>query len=355
MSVHNGAEYPIADEVDGLLALDISRSVVSDSAQPVLDHQDATFGVRSLVDTSRVDAGYSTPCFGVSHIYERMWLTPASIDAGFIVEDKQYSLYLWNAYRYQTITLNDIIGDAVSGTSIAKGTLPIDLTAWEEKEYILTVLKSGPPVLNGTYTFDADVQDCVLTLVGLRVIPFTYEHNWASKFALSYNFNTLILQSQKLYEQRRQYYSKPRRDLSINVLEVDSLAERLKNDLRYGQDKVFAVPVYSELSNIDEVGSLQGMTTINTKETLTSYWNLNNNTQFVMLLDLLTCEGEVKEIGTVGASSLTFAHTITMDLQAAHTVAYPCVVCYLDRKRFKAPTASVVEAVLDFKEYIRGE
>lgn len=355
MAVHSGAEYLVAGELDCLLALGISRSVVSDSAQPVLDHQDATFGVRSLVNTSDVNAGYSTPCFGVSHIYERVWLTPIKIDAGFIVEDKQYSLYLWNAYRYQTITLNDIIEDAVWGTSIDKGTLPIDLTPWEEKEYTLMVLKSGPPVLNGTHTFDTDVQDCILVLVGLRVVPFTYDHNWTSKFDISYDFNTLVVQSRKLYEQRKQDYSQPRRSLGVNVLGIDSLGERLKNDLRYGQDKIFAVPVYAELFNIDESGSLQGMTTINTKETLTPYWNLNNNVQFVMLLDVLTWEGEIKEVDSVGASSLTFAGEIIMDLQAARTVAYPCVICYLSRKMFRSPTASIVKATLDFEEYIRGE
>jgi len=204
MTAYVGVELSHAGELDGQLSVQINRGLLVDSVQPFVDFSQVPFGVRSLVDTSGPDPGIRISPFEDTHIYERIWLEPVLIEAGFIVEDVMYSAWLWNAYRNQSVTLSDIVEYAVSGTYMDQGTFPRDLEIWEEEQFDLYIYKTGPSILNGTYTFELGVVSCVLEVTGMRVIPFFYDIDWDGKFNLTYNFSTVIAESKKLYEQRRQ-------------------------------------------------------------------------------------------------------------------------------------------------------
>jgi len=353
MTAYNGILCPSAGELDGVLSVPINRGLIVESAQPPVDFLTTLFGVRSLVDTSAADVGVRIIPFEDSHIYERVWLEPVLVEAGFIVEDVMYSAWLWNAYRDQSVTLSDIVEYAVSGTYMDQGTFPRDLEIWEEEQFDLYIYKTGPPILNGTYTFELDVVSCVLGVTGMRVIPFFYDIDWDGKFNLTYNFSTVIAESKKLYEQRRQLYANPRRTFDIKLAVWEHFARSVRNHIRYGQDKVFGIPVYSECMTINETGDIHNYLVLNINEDLSEYWNLSK-ADFVMLFDIITWEGEIKELVSCTDTSITFNSVVAGNFEAYRTIAYPVVICLLDKKKIKGPTDRISTATLTFKEFIRG-
>ena len=110
--------------------------------------------------------------YGDSFIFERIWVQPLAIDFGFIVEDSQDYIQIWNSSRFNGASITDILALSPEGTQLTYDPLPNALPIFGDINYLLEVFNIGPPLQATTYRFTVEGLDYDVVLSGIRVLPF---------------------------------------------------------------------------------------------------------------------------------------------------------------------------------------
>ncbi len=296
----------------------------------------------------------------VDQLYGRIWITPSSIDFGVLARESDYSVYVWNAYRSVSVDLLSITDVGVLDGITIDATLPETILPTGQVMYVLTAAPVGGIVIEGYKQFNFSglppigLRAETLSLEGLRAVVLNYMHNWEKNFDVQYGFQTLIAQTRKFYEQRSQINSQCRRSVSVSLLESSDRVYRLQNLLNSGRSAPWIVPLYSEPISLNMTGSLLGLTTLNTIEDLTTYWNLIQYDWMVLLFNTETEEAEVVEVSSVGTNSIELVEGPKNDWDAADVIAFTAMVSYVRANRIEYPTDQVGEVSLEMEEYVSG-
>jgi hypothetical protein len=290
--------------------------------------------------------------FGDDNLFFSVWFEPFTIDAGFIVEDVQYSIKVWNAYFDVTKQITAINEVAPEGTELTHGALPITIAKFGDVTFTLTVLEEGPPVQATTYTFTVAGTDFTTEITGIRVVPFTHEPDYRQKIDIVMRFETAIARNKYFAEQRRPLRLKALWDVGVGGWAKGVAAQKLRNELSYGHDKVFGVPLYSEPCYPS--GAVTGQTTINCSNDLSKHWYLNNQATYVVLIDHDSLDAEIKEVSSIGANAITLTRAVTKTFSWQNVMVYPVVLSVLRDISAQPETTDVLSFRLQFTEYKNG-
>jgi len=175
--------------------------------------------------------------------YNRIHIIPTSIELGNLLSTQIRYFDVWNAY-FVPRTLNAIVETDTDGLAISGPTAPLVYEALRMSEYELTILTSGPPVVDAFYTFDFDVGDYSINVTGSRVVLFTFqpdgpmveELQWATDVMTSYNGT----------EQRSTVRGAPRQRLDFEVLTDEVEDAKLRALLFDWLPRTFGVPLWFE-------------------------------------------------------------------------------------------------------------
>lgn len=297
--------------------------------------------------------GHLTPNFGTTHIYDRIWLSPYYINCGFILYNIAYTISFWNAYLTTQYTINNITdSDLEPPCSLTKGTLPLVLEPTEEVIYDLVVSRGNSASLDGYYRFETDDPDVYydLDIWGTMVVFIDIEHDWSSTYGIDYKYETVISATRTLYEQRRQLFNRCRREIHLKGY-VNNYA-KANNYIRYSIDKPAIVAIYSEPMRLVTSGSLQGLTTISIYEDITYYWNLQNLSDMIVIINKNTRASEVCELSSISGNDIILSGAIENNWDASSVVLYPVALMYVDQSEFSSITDTIADCNLKYREHV---
>lgn len=179
----------------------------------------------------------------ISDYYETIHVRPANIDVGRITSSVRREVEVWNAYRKDSRTLEQIDVTAGSGILVDGPDLPRVLGLLESIVFTVDVTPEGPATINARYdlVFSTPEKDPNWRIVGVRIIEWTAPPNWADTFDETWAFKTEILTSFDGSEQRMALRHRPRRTFAFSPLSADGRDRDVKRLLSTWQNRTYAM------------------------------------------------------------------------------------------------------------------
>lgn len=291
---------------------------------------------------------------GDTLIYHRIWVEPLDISAGFITEEAETSIYIWNAQYGETATIESVDEVLPDGTqfTLQDADCPIEMGADAEVIYVVTVEKPGPPIQDTYYTITIEGIEYEIYVHGTRVIPLDQEPDWSGPPRYKYRFQTVLSSSPTYQEQRRALTNRMLRDAMVTFTIQNNLLTRFMNDITYGHDKVFGVPIYSETSILSTAAS-SGDLTIFLNDANDYHWNLNNLCTHLIIMDWDNDVTEIKEVDTVNSTSIVLARELINNYSIG-TAVLPCFFASLKAIKQLSETDNTQTINIEFSEFLLG-
>jgi hypothetical protein len=298
--------------------------------------------------------GWLSCDFGGEFMFNRVWVEPLSFALNFITDDATYDLKIWNAYRDQDISVTNVTVQNQTGTLLDYPSLPDTIVNFGDTIYTLYIYQDGPPLQDTTYTLTIAGNDYVVEITGIRVIPWDLDANWDVDLNIVYEFTSTIYSNEKLYEQRRALSKESWINIKGTYDTSGLKSRRHHNLLMYGHDKVFGVPIYSE--KLTPTILVQAGSTITVEEDFTYYYNLNQKSDYIIIVDHVNEMAEIKEISSlvVGSKQINVSQPISNDFDTTTTFVYPCAFCIVKSFRGNMQTDRFDAMMVDFREYKNG-
>jgi len=249
------------------ISSNLSAGAWSDQSPPLAAKKSAGALHGSAVDNlpismlGEAQTGFVAPMFGADY-YNRIHITPSTLDVGNIVSEQIKTVEVWNAYT-GTKTLNTLSG-ASSGVILSGITTPSAFLPLESKTLTLTIAAEGDPEINTQYSLAwADSADnAALTVLGIRVISFPYPYSVPASETLEWT--TEVSTANDGTEQRRRIRKTPKEQLTAIYPMQLNHAQSMENLLYGWIGKRWAVPVWSEAQQVGVINSTDTVININT-------------------------------------------------------------------------------------------
>ena len=290
--------------------------------------------------------------FGDENLFWRVWYDPILIDAGMITEDSEFTINIWNAFLDSTVDITAVTETNPVGLNFTIPTTPVTIKKFSEVFYPVSVLKTGPPTQNSTITFTVNGVTYETEIIGVRIIPFVYDPDYKSRLEYTIEFETVIVRAKRLKEQRRPLRENMLMHTDVEVFVEDIAAQHFNNTMRYGKGFIFAVPVYFE--QIYPTSALTGQSMFTVSNDLTKLWMLNNKAQYIIIIDREALVGDIKQISSVAAGSISLINTISTTFDFNNVSIYPVILSYVQSLSLSQKTDSLATNKVGFKEFIVG-
>lgn len=185
--------------------------------------------------------------------YYRIIIRPNPVDLGFIVNDQQVAVEVFNAY-FVSKTLENIVAANAEGLTLLGPTLPRTWDALESVQYQLSVTPDGPAILDAQFMFDwtGTVDDNLLRVLGTRLVAFPYIFGAPCKEVLEWK--TDVITANDGSEQRIRLRKKPRQSLSASYPVPYVELPRAQNLLYGWVHRRWAIPLWNEAQNVGPLG-----------------------------------------------------------------------------------------------------
>lgn len=286
-------------------------------------------------------------------IFERVWVEPQRVEAGFITEELTYEISIWNAYQERSVEFTSMSSVASDGTSMPTPSLPVDIQQSDDVVLTLTIDQNGPPIQDTYYKPLVDGVLYSIYITGLRVLGFSPEPTWEKGVQIVYGFQTAMYQSIRFEEQRRALMDEPYTKLTATFPITSQDAHKLFYDLSYGHDKLFGVPIYNESMGVSSITA--GSDTITVANAVDNLYFLNNLATHIIVVDHGAGQTEIKEISSITPSdTITTTQDVVATFTAATTRVYPIFFGVVASVRSGHVTDDVVMVELSFEEFNNG-
>lgn len=205
------------------------------------------------VDTQPISAerghshgGFTALQFGFLDFYNDIHFEPGRIDVGN-TSGTTVNIRVFNAYLTPR-RLNDITfaGDMTGITLIEEQATPFYFRALQLIVYDLVISDTGPPQIDVAITFDFDVVDYTIPVVGSRILAWRWEPDWTQPVIERIEHLTDVMPSRNGYEQRRALRQVPRWAFRFQFMERARLRALLENALYATGAKIWAVPIFTD-------------------------------------------------------------------------------------------------------------
>lgn len=293
--------------------------------------------------------GYSA---GDELIYNRVWVEPLEVDAGFITEDVDTEIHFWNAKYEDKSYVSNVTSVLPDGTTFELTDYPFYLGVDEERIYDITTLKDGPPIQDTYYNVTIEGLVYSIYVYGTRVIPVDQEPDWGTPPKIRYRYQTVIATSPTYKEQRRSLTNRIMRDAIISFIIQDVLLTRFHHNIMYGHDKVFGIPIYSETSVLSAAANT-GTVTLTLAGDCSKHWNLNQKATHVIIADYSNDKVEIKEIASLASQQIVLERQLVNDFTIG-SVVFPCFFGTLKAVRNLSATDNTDAIDIEFQEFLLG-
>lgn len=185
---------------------------------------------------------------------------------------------------------------------------------------------------------------------GIRAAMFYMLPNWKYDVTVEYKFMTTISMTRRKVEQRRALHTVPKR-LQSFIVTTSENQEMIWNYLLYLRDQNIIMSLYVEPCLPNGSGTLLGDTSIVCTNDLPNYYNLNNLTSRVILMDKRDIlKPESRNLASVNNYTINLSNPVVGNFQREYTVIFPMLNCYLTSFKKKSFTDTVAHFTLEFLE-----
>lgn len=254
--------------------------------------------------------------------YNRILIDPSQLDMGNLLSNQTRVIEVWNGFiGAKTLQGFQRLNDA--GISVAEPvTLPYQLRPLEQLNYVLSITTDGPAVIDAQYVWTVDGVDYSAAVTGRRVVVWPFGPNWNAEVTEILEWLTNILRSFDGSEQRRSIRTKARRTFSYTFQTARHESARAENLLWGWQNRIYALPVWTDKSKLDD-DQVQGDTVISLP-TETYCFTAGGLAAFFADASNI----EVAEIDTVNPGNLVLKHPLENNWPEGTTVM-PVVLGHL--------------------------
>ncbi|MEV2064272.1 hypothetical protein ABZQ88_14165 [Pseudomonas aeruginosa] len=185
--------------------------------------------------------------------YNRLWLTPTTMELGNVVSTQVRPASVWNAY-FSPRTLTAIEREDADGITLSgQASPPLGFAALEERTWTVSIGTDGPPVVNARIVWRLQGEpDLVLVITGNRIIAWTFAPDWGDSIVERLSASTNILQSESAVTQRRAMRLAPRREFDANMYAVDRERQLLDMTLFGWGARIWALPIWPDIQLLQE-------------------------------------------------------------------------------------------------------
>lgn len=190
--------------------------------------------------------------------YNRIHISPASLELGNVASEQVSTVNLWNAYLVPK-TLQSIDGIEEGLNVSGQPNVPLKFAALQERTWNVNIQPDGPSTIDVTLTWQFGSDQAVLHITGTRIVAFSWMIDWTNPVNESLQWLTDILQSQSGYEQRRSLRVAPRMTFDADILVYDRERQYFDLAMIGWSGKTFAIPVWPQqqwLKTAHAVGAL---------------------------------------------------------------------------------------------------
>lgn len=177
--------------------------------------------------------------------YNRIHISPASLELGNVASEQVSTVNLWNAYLVPK-TLQSIDGLQEGLNVSGQPDTPFIFGALQERAWDVSILTDGPSSIDVDLTWNFGTDTAVLNITGTRIIAFGWLVDWAGSIKETYTWLTDILQSVTGYEQRRSLRLTPRINLEADLLLYDKERQFFDLAMIGWGSKTFALPIWPQ-------------------------------------------------------------------------------------------------------------
>jgi len=190
--------------------------------------------------------------------YNRIHISPSSLELGNVASEQVSTVVLWNAYLVDQ-NLQSIDGIEEGLNVSGQPSPPFTFTALQERAWDVSILPDGPSTIDTNLVWQFGDDQALLKITGTRIVAFGWLVDWSKPVTETLQWLTDILQSKTGYEQRRSLRLAPRIQFDAELLLYD--AERQFFDLAmigWGA-KNFAMPIWSQQQWLTTAHAAGGM------------------------------------------------------------------------------------------------
>ena len=233
--IHGSPELGLQEEPDHLEADEASASrAAARAAQNPSAERRSTLG------------GHLTPIYGFLDFYNRIHIQYTLLDLGNVTGGQVITFWVLNAHLVPRL-LSVITETGASGVALTEPEpAPYEYQPLEELTYSLTIQTDGPASIDSTFTFNFDVQDLQLHVIGTRLIIFPYEPDGVVTETLEWA--TDVLEAHDGTEQRISVRDAPRQRIDFSVITEEGVPDTtLRLALFDWIGRVMGVPIWWEM------------------------------------------------------------------------------------------------------------
>lgn len=189
--------------------------------------------------------------FGFLDWYERIHVYPLALDLGNIISVQQREIVTWNAFFVER-TLLDVIPLNDEGLTMTEpgGGTPLVYLPLQQWDFTLTIDTDGPAVVDATYTFDFDVVDYDVTVIGIRIVAWHWEPNWLNPVIERFEFTTDVMSAYDGSEQRRALRGAPRKQWEFTFDIKDDVRRDFENVMYAWGARTWAMPIWIDIDEL---------------------------------------------------------------------------------------------------------
>lgn len=194
-------------------------------------------------------AATHAPMYGRAVLWEKIIVTPRTIDLGFVLSATAFDIDVWNTHASTLASLTAVQVSGEGNVTVADPYgVPLGFGPFQSRSYRATMPTDGDASVANTITFEfAGETGTDIQIVGLRISLFAFDPSWDNGFRERTEFATAILKSYGDNEQRVQLRTVPRTRLLFLVRTMSARETGLLDSLLYGwQARIYGVPFWPD-------------------------------------------------------------------------------------------------------------
>lgn len=200
-------------------------------------------------------------------VYGYVHFSDNYFNVGTLLADKTYSIELWNANLINPVSLNSL-GQVGTEGILFEGPLsyPYVFNPMEAQNYRFKVTTIGPPIIDGTFSFNFDEYTIPVRFEGRRLVVFYWMPKYEHSETLEWLTDLIETYSD---EQRIALRIAPRRNITYNYVKTPDEAAAMTTLTKAWVYRNWGVPVWVEATKNITVNA--GVTSISFDTSNASY------------------------------------------------------------------------------------
>ncbi|WP_314338843.1 hypothetical protein [Acinetobacter guillouiae] len=190
--------------------------------------------------------------------YNRIHITPATLELGNVASEQVSRIDVWNAYFIPKV-LQSIDGLQEGIGVSGQNNPPVGFTALQERSWTISILPDGPSTIDANVIWQFGTDQALLHITGTRIVAFSWLVDWSKPVSESLQWLTDILQSQTGYEQRRSLRLTPRISYEAELLIYDTERQYFELAMIGWGAKTFALPIWNQQQWLKTAHSIGGL------------------------------------------------------------------------------------------------